>query len=269
MKEARQDEIVRDFYDQDSDRYLRERYPEEARTCSQYSYLIRKVHVLRMLSLSAKGTGLLLDIGCGPGVYTKDLLELGWKVTGMDLSRHMIREAQAASARAVSANRAIFATGNVTRLPFRSSSFDCVLCIGVISYVDDIHVALSEISRVLRPSGTAIIQISNRASLFELGVRLRRTISRMLPGSRNTPRSLREQIHLQAYHPVALQAACRRAGLELSGDRYYDFSMPFISGYIPGPALWLARRLEALNDAKPFAWLGAGYLLVVHRTRQE
>ena len=145
MKGEKQDEVVRTFYDQDSVRYLRERYPDEARTCSQYSYLIRKVHVLRMLNQTAKGSGRLLDIGCGPGVYTRDLLRLDWQVAGMDLSPHMIGEARSASAGAASASPATFAAGHAARLPFKTSSFDCVLCIGVISYVDDIRVALAEI----------------------------------------------------------------------------------------------------------------------------
>jgi hypothetical protein len=63
--------------------------------------------------------------------------------------------------------------------------------------------------------------------------------------------------------------ACRRAGIEPSRDRYYDFSIPVVSRLAPGPALWLARHLEALDDTKPFAWLGAGYLLMVHRTKEE
>jgi ubiquinone/menaquinone biosynthesis C-methylase UbiE len=145
VKGEKQDEVVRTFYDQDSVRYLRERYPDEARTCSQYSYLIRKVHVLRMLNQTAKGSGRLLDIGCGPGVYTRDLLRLDWQVAGMDLSPHMIGEARSASAGAASASPATFAAGHAARLPFKTSSFDCVLCIGVISYVDDIRVALAEI----------------------------------------------------------------------------------------------------------------------------
>jgi 2-polyprenyl-3-methyl-5-hydroxy-6-metoxy-1,4-benzoquinol methylase len=38
--------------------------------------------------------GAILDLGCGPGLYTKRLSDLGYRVTGMDLSRRSIAYAK-------------------------------------------------------------------------------------------------------------------------------------------------------------------------------
>ncbi|MCR4281960.1 MAG: class I SAM-dependent methyltransferase, partial [Bauldia sp.] len=41
--------------------------------------------------------------------------------------------------------------------PLRDASFDCALCLGVISYVEHYETIIEEIQRILKPGGTAII----------------------------------------------------------------------------------------------------------------
>ena len=266
MNRSNQDEWVRTFFDQDSERYLNERYPSQARSCGQYSYLVRKEHVLRLLGDAPRGSGRILDIGCGPGVYTGDLLRLNWKVTGMDLAPAMLRKAR--STHAADGDRAapVFVAGNAGILPFQSSSFDCIICIGVISYLERLDAALAEFARVLKPSGSAIIQISNSESLFELGVRTRQWLSERRRRGKDSG-NLFERIRLRSYRAATLREACRAAGLEPVRDRFYDFSIPLLARFRT-PALWLARRLERSKDTNGLAWLGASYLLSVRQTKQ-
>ncbi len=46
---------------------------------------------------------------------------------------------------------------NIEQLPFEDNSFDMIICNHILEHVDNDHKALSEISRVLRPSGSAIL----------------------------------------------------------------------------------------------------------------
>ena len=55
--------------------------------------------------------------------------------------------------------------GDIEHLPFPDGSFDLVLCIEVIRYFERPDRALSEIRRVLRPGGTAIITAAPLLSL--------------------------------------------------------------------------------------------------------
>ncbi len=48
---------------------------------------------------------------------------------------------------------------DILDMPFKQSSFDCVLCNHVIEHVEDDLKALDEILRVLKPGGWAIIQV--------------------------------------------------------------------------------------------------------------
>src|SRR5678815_1235122 len=104
MSESAKPRHIKDFFDEDSRQYLDERYPSIPTTCDQFSYLVRKQYVLEMLDAIGHG-GRVLDIGCGPAVYTRDLVERGWNVYGMDISTGMletaVRLARAAASREV------------------------------------------------------------------------------------------------------------------------------------------------------------------------
>jgi SAM-dependent methyltransferase len=52
---------------------------------------------------------------------------------------------------------------DMTRLGFRDASFDRLLCSHVLEHVPDDAAALRELRRVLRPGGTAILQVPLRA----------------------------------------------------------------------------------------------------------
>jgi SAM-dependent methyltransferase len=48
---------------------------------------------------------------------------------------------------------------DATQLPLRPSSVDLVVAFDVLEHIDDDHVAVGEIRRVLRPGGTALIAV--------------------------------------------------------------------------------------------------------------
>jgi len=57
----------------------------------KHSFIARSV---KWLSSLIPANGRILDIGCGPGLYTKQLSERGYDVTGMDISRRSIEYAK-------------------------------------------------------------------------------------------------------------------------------------------------------------------------------
>jgi arsenite methyltransferase len=106
----------------------------------------------------AAGSGeRVLDAGCGPGFYVAELLErVGpeGSVVGVDASEPML----ALSAKRCDGHDNVeFREGDVTALPVGDGEFDRALCVQVLEYVADIPGALSELLRVLRPGGRALI----------------------------------------------------------------------------------------------------------------
>jgi len=58
-----------------------------------------------------------------------------------------------------------FSQVDVESLPFKDSSFDTIVCLGVITYLESVEKTLREFSRILRPGGVLILSSLNKAHL--------------------------------------------------------------------------------------------------------
>ncbi|HEY3550746.1 MAG TPA: class I SAM-dependent methyltransferase [Gaiellaceae bacterium] len=101
-----------------------------------------------LLRLLGESTGSLIDVGCGTGPYAAGLAELGWDVTGVDVSEDMLRRARERGVRTVHADAA--------SLPFEDASFDAAISIFTNTDFDDLPAAVREIARVLRPGAPLV-----------------------------------------------------------------------------------------------------------------
>lgn len=108
----------------------------------------------------------LLDLGCHDGVWTRALAEASGprlsEVSGVEV---------VAEARAEAVRRGIAAIeGDLNEaLPHDGESFDLVHANQVIEHVADLDLFVSEIRRVLRPGGRAIVCTENLASWHNIG----------------------------------------------------------------------------------------------------
>jgi ubiquinone/menaquinone biosynthesis C-methylase UbiE len=267
MSDGTRTQHIKEFFDEDSRQYLSERYPSAPKNLDQFSYLIRKQYVLEMLD-RIPGKGRILDIGCGPAVYTRDLVNRGWQVCGVDLSSGMLKTAATAAA-GYGGKPVRFAAAQATELPFLDASFDAVMCIGVVSYVDSVPALLKDVRRVLRPQGEAVFQISNVLSISEIDLKLRRFLGRLMPrrGDLDAHDRFRSQVLLHPYKPSAFDAWCTAAVLKKREFRFFDFRPPLVVDRLaPSLSLNVGRRLEALSRSSLATGLGSGYLVRVARS---
>jgi ubiquinone/menaquinone biosynthesis C-methylase UbiE len=103
--------------------------------------------VLRSVAAVLKPASNILDLGAGPGTYTRSLKSLGHKCLGLDYSRNVIEVAKAKDP------HGIYVQGEAYHLPFGTGAFDAVVCVGVLQSLQSIEEVLCEIHRVLRPGG--------------------------------------------------------------------------------------------------------------------
>lgn len=95
----------------------------------------------------------VLDAGCGPGFYATYMAEQGANVTAFDLNPHFVERTQARMGGAVTVLQADLAEP----LHFAADdSFDLVVCILVMHYLQDWVPTLHEFHRVLRPTGQLV-----------------------------------------------------------------------------------------------------------------
>ncbi len=98
----------------------------------------------------------VLEVAPGPGYFAVELAKLGpYHIVGLDISETFVRMA-ADNAR--SAGVAVeFRQGNASSMPFDSGSFDFVYCRAAFKNFSEPVRAISEMHRVLKPGGTALI----------------------------------------------------------------------------------------------------------------
>ena len=97
--------------------------------------------------------GRALDLACGTGRHARRLVELGHQVEGVDLTPQMLQRA------AVNVPQARFREGDLRSIPLPSGELDLVVCGLALAHVPDLHGAVTELARVLRPGGLAIVSV--------------------------------------------------------------------------------------------------------------
>jgi ubiquinone/menaquinone biosynthesis C-methylase UbiE len=191
----------------------------------------------------------VLDVGCGTGDFLRLLAPIvsPGKVVGLDLSETMIAEAVQRSAKNL--ENLSFRVGSALELPFQAGSFDRILATQVLLHIPDPWSALSEMKRVLVPSGllcvteidwgTLVVQSSDT----ELGRRFSDLACRELRNGliiRELPGQLRE---LGFNHVVI------RPELEVAEnlDAFYEW---FVE-----PSLKHFKRIGAFSEAEADTFL--------------
>lgn len=114
----------------------------------------------------------VLDVGCGTGLYTLKLARRGAKVLGLDPARGLVAQARRKAQR-WGLRGAAFGVGVAEALPVADGCADAVVCCGsVFAFVQDPAAALREFYRALKPGGWLIFDAENRFSLDTLWLAL-------------------------------------------------------------------------------------------------
>jgi len=98
----------------------------------------------------------VLEVGCGPGLGLGCLSRQAKRVIGGDITKESLR-----LARKHYASRVEIAYMDAHGLPFKDNCLDVVVCVAAIIYMD-LSRFFAECYRVLRPSGTLIINTPNK-----------------------------------------------------------------------------------------------------------
>ena len=137
----------------------------------------------------------ILDVGCGLGMYVRQMRRFSPHVYGVDVDGDKVAEASKTLPHVY--------TSPAETLPFPDGFFDVILLHEVIEHVNDDRQAIREAYRCLRPGGQIVIYAPNRLDFFEThGFYLgKRYVFRLLPLVNYTPNFIRNRFapHVRIY----------------------------------------------------------------------
>lgn len=113
--------------------------------------------IAKFLEPHLVGVRSFLSVGCGPGVFLRELANShpGMNVVGVDVSPSRVRDA---AQRLSGLSNARACVGDAMSLPFEADSFDLVFSRFLMEYVPDKHGAVREMARVCAPGGVILLQ---------------------------------------------------------------------------------------------------------------
>ncbi len=139
--------------------------------------LIKKYEARLILELLRPGPAqTILDAGCGTGVFTFDFLSPGARIVGLDISLPMLRRALKKGG---SGLFHVVSADLSKTLPFKDETFDKVVSVTAIEFIEDAQSAVKEMFRVAKKKGMIVVATLN--SLSPWAVRRKREAERGHP----------------------------------------------------------------------------------------
>lgn len=177
--------------------------------------------------------GVVLEVGCGPGVLLDRLHERvtsDGSIHGLDLNPHFISVAER-RAELLNIRNSTFSTGDCHDLPYRNEMFDAVVAEKLLMHVAPLGPVIEEIRRVLVPGGRLVATDYDPFTIMAAG-----------PDPAVTARVMASaaKVYASPFAARETASACRKAGMAVETVRGYlqvfeDPDLPTAAGV---PEVW-------------------------------
>jgi SAM-dependent methyltransferase len=192
-----------------------------------------------------------LDVGAGTGHLAAELAAAGLDVIGVDDDPSMLRAAEQRFGRNSELGPR-FRLAEAERLPFADATVDGVVAASLSGCLAHPRSFFSEVGRVLRPGGRAVVTFTNREGTLH-------GIGRMFSAVTRAPRSpLFLPVRLYSTRQAVLELEA--AGLLVAQIRYYNCFLSI--GRWTFPPRRLALPLERLLDNRAGRPIARNFLAV-------
>lgn len=150
---------IENFWDKSSRDY---RYKQWEKSAVAESDFISTKDML-IESLRPDKNDSVLEIGCGPGKWTKIMSEFVKKITAVDISNKMINEAK----KYCNNPKIKFLHGHVMKLDLKEK-FDKIYAVRVFEYIQDKESFIRKMKLLLKEDGKLVVITKNKPCLWDL-----------------------------------------------------------------------------------------------------
>jgi ubiquinone/menaquinone biosynthesis C-methylase UbiE len=254
-KQREQQPLPSTLYTEEYFRTACEGYDEFNATEGQH--LSRRLAAAFQLAQITPGM-VILDVGCGRGEILRHCAQLGADAYGIDYAEVAVSLSQQViePLNGLTPGRTGVCQADAKHLPFASESFDRVLMFDVVEHLHpwELHQAMLEVHRVLRPDGRFIIHTAPNVWYDRYAYPLVRAFRTLLGQGAHYPKdprqfgvAINQHVHVNEQSLWSMRQALRQAGF--AGKVWLD-SPPQHRG--EGALLAALRRLAF--DVPPFRW---------------
>lgn len=135
---------IQKYYDEYSSWY------DDERIDSHYRFINEiETDLVRELGSNKK----TLEIGCGTGIILHEVDKCAKQAWGIDLSIGMLKRAKEKELNVKQAS--------ATKLPFKDKEFDVIYSLKVLAHIPEITEVISEVKRVVKDDGYALLEFYN------------------------------------------------------------------------------------------------------------
>ncbi|MHB1586311.1 MAG: methyltransferase domain-containing protein [Acidiferrobacteraceae bacterium] len=207
--------------------------------------------------LALSGSTQILEVGCGTGAMLRLLVrrdDFTGEAYGVDQCHSFITTAEQLAGIEGAGSRLSFQVGDAHHLDFPDASFDVVIAHTLISHVTEPVKVLSEMARVVRPTGAVVIFDGDYASLtyafadHSFGHQMDAALA---SATFNNPRIMRDLPRLLPALRLKVSAAWGDAVVEIGNGSYFKSFAETYVPYVKRAGLLPAQRVEVwLNEQR-------------------
>jgi ubiquinone/menaquinone biosynthesis C-methylase UbiE len=122
-------------------------------------YETRTNMYLEYIKQYVEKSNVLVDIGCGSGVFSKAFESEQRLIVALDIDKALLKNINGLTSERI--------CGDAQCLPLCTNSIDCVISISVIEHLPKPEAFVKEICRILKSSAIVVIQLPNLQYMFE------------------------------------------------------------------------------------------------------